>query len=315
MALTNENAFFVPQHAAGERLDRVVTALSGLSLRAARRLLEQGGVLLDGRERPAGHKVRPGQEVRVLYPSQPVAPDQEPLPDGARLLAVGGGLAALYKPAGLHTVSLAGGGGPSLENALPALLAPLRHGQGLGPQAAPYPGIAPGQAPMLVNRLDRDTSGIVLAALDEAAAREFRAAEDAGLIDKRYLAVVRGRPDGVFTVRQAIDADDRARVRVLSAQTSDALRHTEVRIVAGGADVSLVEARIRKGARHQIRAHLAWAGHPILGDALYGGPPPRGTAPLALHHWLVDTGGLRASVLPPWDEYQALLEQFAKETS
>ncbi|MFP5238623.1 MAG: RluA family pseudouridine synthase, partial [Acidobacteriota bacterium] len=113
--MTKEKAFFVDSGSGGERLDTVLAAQLGLGLRAAKRLAGEGRALVDGVPRPPAYKLRPGQAVTLLEAPAP----QEP--PAIRVLAQGGGFAALQKPAGLHTAALEGGGGDSLEAALVAL--------------------------------------------------------------------------------------------------------------------------------------------------------------------------------------------------
>ncbi|MFP5223381.1 MAG: pseudouridine synthase [Acidobacteriota bacterium] len=310
--MTNENHFLVDGQGAGLRLDRFLCEAAAQSLRSARRLAERGAVLVDGVARQASYKLREGQAVHI-EPAGSNAPE----PQGARLLKVEEGFAAFFKPSGLHTVELAGGGGPSLE-------ARLGH-------------LYPDGPVRLVNRLDQDTSGIVLGALDEASARRFRALEDLGAVDKRYLAVVAGELVKPMLLTWTLDMADRTTVKVLDQDARNELRFTSVRPLAhrvvvpqdaspgtsssaignappgpGGSActpeagpgrescLTLVEVRIAKGARHQIRAHLARAGFPIVGDSRYGGPEWPG---LRLHHWKSTFAGFEVRVLPQWEDW------------
>lgn len=255
----------VPASLAGQRLDRVLELLlPGSGLRARRRLAESGRALLDGVACGPARKVRAGQLLELApEPGEAAASWSGPEPE---VLARGGGYAALRKPAGLHSAALAGGGGPSVEALLPELF--------------------PGEAPVLLNRLDRDTSGLLLVGLEPGSGERFRALEAAGAVDKEYRAVALGAPAAV-TLRRRLDMAERSRTRVLDADDPDPARWTVVEPLEpfalpddpGGA--TLLRVRIRRGARHQIRAHLAGAGHPLLGDALYGGPPAQR---LFLHH-------------------------------
>ncbi|KAF0232841.1 MAG: 23S rRNA pseudouridine [Desulfovibrionaceae bacterium] len=319
--MTNENQFIVDGQGASLRLDRFLCEAATLSLRSARRLIERGAVLVDGAARQASYKLREGQGVLIESPRD--GAPEPPNPQGASLLKAEGGFAAFFKPPGLHTVELSGGGEPSLE----AMLGHL------------YP-----DGPVrLVNRLDQDTSGIVLGALDETSSRRFRSLENLGAVDKRYLAVVAGNLMQPVLLTWALDMADRATVKVLDEDARDELRFTSVRPLAhriltsgaatpfapgdaspdtsgdapaneheaaspagagpcGESDLTLVEARIAKGARHQIRAHLARAGFPILGDSRYGGPAWPG---LRLHHWSSTFAGFEVRALPQWPEWTA----------
>lgn len=310
----------IPPAGNGQRVDHLLVALvPDLGLRGRRRLCEAGRVLLDGRPAGAAAKGRAGQELALI----PVAAGEgagaeeargasADVTDTARFVGQGAGLAALYKPAGLHTARLAGGGGPNLEAALTTLLRKETAGS-----AALFP--------KLLNRLDAGTSGLVLAAVNAAGERLWREAEADGAVDKRYLAVVVGHPPQNFIVRAALDTASRARVRILRREAG-ALRHTEVWVIArfsraaapaleryaaryagdksnspvmpqGQEELALVGCRIRKGARHQIRAHLAAAGCPLWGDALYGTPG----AMFFLHHGVCRLPGFQVACPPVWN--------------
>ena len=122
--MTNEIlAFTVGPHSHGQRLDRFLTlAMPETSLRAARRLIERGAVAVDARNRPGGCKLRQGQTVSVSRAAALDGQDGSPVPAGLRLVLEQGGYAAMFKPAGLNTVRLAGSDAPSLQDALAALL-------------------------------------------------------------------------------------------------------------------------------------------------------------------------------------------------
>ncbi len=112
-----------------------------------------------------------------------------------------------------------------------------------------------------VHRLDRPTSGVLLFALDAASARVLHELFEAGSVDKRYLALVRGVAPEVGTIDHPIPRrEDGPRVPAL----------TEFRRLWRGEHVSLVEARPRTGRLHQVRRHLKHIDHPLIGDANYG---------------------------------------------
>ncbi len=304
--------FCVPEEAQGWRLDKALGlllsaptpeqqaerpdlfALADLGLRARRRLCDRSLVLVNGKPGIPGLRLRAGQEIRIL--PDPEAQAQDSMPEDAPCVVLRDeGLAAVYKPAGLHTSALAG----SLATNLEAMLTTLLPGE---------------QALRLLNRLDAPTSGLVLAACDEEAERRWHRAERIGHADKLYLAVIEGQPLYEFTVRRRLDTDTRTKTRVRSSDDPDAVRHTDVTLLAPltaaelpglvdaedpAAPLMLVGCRIRKGARHQIRAHLAAAGHPLAGDALYGAELhcPSG---FLLHHGRVSLPGFSAARLPTW---------------
>ncbi len=272
----------VPAELDGRRLDRVLgLAFPGLGVRRLRRVFLENAVLVDGVARQPAFKARAGAvvTVRPAEGSQAVRRDAGGAA-GLFVLAEGPDYGAVVKPGGLSTASIGPGGGDSLEDHLPALF--------------------PGRRAILLGRLDRLTSGIVVVAFDPGAAGRFREAEDRGLAEKTYLAVVRGRLDGEVTIADALDTARRKKTRVLAGQ-ADALRHTGVFGLGydAGTDLSLVRAVIRKGARHQIRAHLAKHGHPILGDPIYGRDEIEGI-PLFLRHVRIIFPGFTAASPPDW---------------
>lgn len=270
----------------GARLDRALEQLlPGSGLRLRRRLVETGRVLMEGRTAPAGLKVRAGQRVTLL---PDVADNQEsaqerfsvqPLP-AVKMVVRTRDYAALDKPAGLHSAALAGGGGASLEAMLPEL----------------FPGITP----RLLNRLDLLTSGLVLAAMNARAAKIFAALKPKDVV-KEYLAVVEGVLDEALVLKRKLDTDDRKRTRVLGKMENDARGWTlvwpEAALIGGR---TLVRVRIQAGARHQIRAHLAAANLPIVGDPLYGDLDASSGSRLYLHHRRLEFLDFKAFCPPPW---------------
>lgn len=242
-------SLIVPQELGNSRLDRVLAELvpdSGLRLR--RRLCDDGRVTVDGRVRKSGYKVRAGQSVQLENGEDDVAYEEL----GLEIVKRDERFAAVYKPGGVHSAAIAGRNEPSAEGALADLF--------------------PDEAPVLMNRLDRLTSGLLLVALNPEAEQEYHAMEDAGRIRKFYRARIKKRLDGVVTVKNRLDTDNRKTTRVLDDEDEDPRRWTDVEVLSHdhGDDTTEVRCLIMKGARHQIRAHLASIGHPIVGDPVYG---------------------------------------------
>ena len=137
--------------------------------------------------------------------------------------------------------------------------------------------LGPGSHPQLVNRLDRETSGVTLLAKDAATARELRQIWERREVEKDYLAIVHGH---VAEAHGVIDAplgkDEKSRVVIKDCVRADgAAARTEYwvrqRFTQRGLPFSLVLARPQTGRKHQIRIHLAHIGHPLVGEKLYGG--------------------------------------------
>lgn len=284
----------IPLDCRGLRLDQALTRIMpGLGRRGARDLWRRYVVLVDGRRRPAGFRVQGGQIVALRAALGTVHEPQAATSTQVRIrmVAQDDRFAALSKPAGMHSGALARRREPSIEGALPEMF--------------------PSRRAVLLNRLDKAVSGLVLAALDESASRDYAQWQDLGRVRKRYLAVVRGCVREDLEIRAALDTAKRRAVRVLSMIESDPLRWTRVVCLAyrKEADESLVRVEISKGRRHQIRAHLASAGHPVKLDPLYGPGPDLGW--IHLHHCEVVLPGFTAQELPGWEDWEAEIESVA----
>ncbi len=313
LPMAAEKHFSVPEAEHGARLDAFLSHALGCGLRAAKRLVTAGCVRVDGKQRPAHHKILSGSLVHVRREDGPA------LVSLPRIIAANRDYVACDKPAGLHTACIEGLTGPTLESALrqgwhagrdavpaalpaPSFPEPLRRALGGGAMERTWPerGL-PEAEPALLTRLDKDTSGIVLAAFSPAARELFREWEAAGSVDKYYIALVHGTLSAPLGIRNALDTANRKKTRVLETAAPDAARHTSAIPLPGMSilpGTTLVAVRIKRGARHQIRAHLSHAGYPILGDRLYGIP---GDAHfLHLHHTRIVLPGFSAISPPPW---------------
>ena len=276
----------VPPEHDDSRLDRaLILCLPESSLRARRRAWEKGEVLVDGRPRPMRYKVRTGQRITVRVPAMDPTAMEDRFKRWPRLCVAARNelMAALCKPAGLPSEALAGKGGDSLQAFLPLL-------------GLPTPTLL---GPRLVTRLDNAASGLVLAALSREAEERFRALEAAGEVEKRYLALVQGKVAGPCTARFRLDTADRKQVRVMENEDPDPVRWSDITPLQydDAQDRTLLRVVIRKGARHQIRAHLSRLGRPIVGDVLYGKGEK---GPLYLHCEAVKMEGFSAQCAPEW---------------
>lgn len=265
------NTMTVSQDADNVRLDKVLAEIfpdTGLRLR--RRLCDEGRVTVDGRKRRPGYKVQAGQVVQFEKGDAGVSHEEL----GIKVVKRQGQFAAVYKPGGVHSAAIAGKVEPSIEGELA--------------------GVFPDDEPVLLNRLDYLTSGLLMVALNQEAQDEYTAYEEAGKIKKFYIARVEGRLDGMVTVKSKLDTDNRKTTKVLDVDDDDPRRWTDVKALSHdhGDDTTKVRCLIMKGARHQIRAHLASLGHPIVGDPLYGS----GGDSLALLHKQIEFPGFEAEV-------------------
>jgi 23S rRNA pseudouridine1911/1915/1917 synthase len=247
----------VPETAAGERLDRFVSAIPGVGSRAAaERLLAAGKVLVDGLPRPKSHRLEGGEEVTVDLAAAPVAPPAPP-PD-LRIAYEDDHVLVVDKPAGLVVHPAAGHASGTLVQALAGRSAggdPERQG--------------------IVHRLDRDTSGLLVVARTEQAYEGLRALVARRELEREYLALVRGRPrsrTGRIEAPIGRDRRDPTRRSLDTDAPKDAITHFE--LVELLDDQALLRVHLETGRTHQIRVHLAAIGLPVVGDPVYGAPEP-----------------------------------------
>jgi len=265
--MTTRQRIRVPAGAA-ERIDRLLArALSGFSRRRLQQFLDEGLVRVDGRRMRKGEVVSGGREIEVevlagTVPELPLEPEPA-LP----LLFEDASCVAIDKPAGRPGHALRSGERGTVANFL----------------AARFPEcVAAGGRPLeagLVHRLDTWTSGVLLAARSREAWRALCRQFAAQTVEKRYLALVHGVVvrDGQSTRALGSDPRNRRRVRVLEEASSEGRPAvTRFHPIVRGVDTTLLEVEIPTGSRHQIRAHLAAIGHPVVGDVLYGGGPIAG---------------------------------------
>ncbi len=172
---------------------------------------------------------------------------------GLRVLHEGAGLLVVAKPAGVLVIPGRGEGGPSLRELLEART---------------------GRKIFVVHRLDRDTSGVLVFALDADRHRALSQAFEAGQVRKRYLALVEGRVEAPRLVDAALVPARKGRMRVARPGEAGKPSRTRVRPVEVFARGSLVEAEPLTGRTHQIRVHLREMGHPLLVDHQYGRAEP-----------------------------------------
>jgi 23S rRNA pseudouridine1911/1915/1917 synthase len=263
--------------------DAVLRSFPGFSRKEVRELFEAGRVRGDGRRLKKGDRVTRGMQLAVLAPSEPITPDAT-LP--LEVLFESADFVIVNKPAGLPTAPLVRTQARSL---CAGLLARYPEMSGVGFRD---------REPGIVHRLDTETSGVVLAARSQTAFLAARQLFEASLIEKRYLAVATaGLPaSGELETLLGPDTTDTRRVRVYQEGEPgySKLCHTRYRVLEQGSQFCLVELSVERAFRHQIRAHLAHLGHPIAGDALYGGAAvPQLGARHALHGsyiaWAGDT--------------------------
>jgi 23S rRNA pseudouridine1911/1915/1917 synthase len=290
----------VPAEAAGERLDRFLASLPEVGTRAAaERLIEEGAVLVDGSPRPKSHRLEGGEElqVEVREPETRGELQAEELP--LRIAYEDEHLLVVDKPAGIVVH-------PSPGHATGTMVHGLVGRTAGGDE----------ERPGIVHRLDRDTSGLLVVARTEEAYERLQELVRDRRLERRYKALVRGRPRswrGRIEAPIGRDRHDPTRRSLDTDTPREAVTHFEVERLFE--KQALLDVRLETGRTHQIRVHLAAIGLPVVGDPVYGVPDEQLKRQF-LHAWRLafphPVSGEPVEVespLPP--ELQSALERFA----
>jgi 23S rRNA pseudouridine1911/1915/1917 synthase len=252
--------------AAAGRLDRALAAAPAvaearLSRSRIKALILDGRVSLGGRTiSDPSHGVKPGQRFAIIVPeSRPAIPEAQAIDLDVRF--EDDDLIVFDKPAGMVVHPGAGNPDRTLVNALIAHCGDSLRGIG---------GV---RRPGIVHRLDKDTSGLMVAAKTEAAHASLTAQFAARTVERVYVALVWGVPrprQGEIAGNIGRSRRNRTKMAVLTSGGRPALTRYRVTRTFGDDAVSLLECRLATGRTHQIRVHLAEIGHPVLGDPVYG---------------------------------------------
>jgi 23S rRNA pseudouridine1911/1915/1917 synthase len=259
----------IPLELAGQRLDRALARLLPEESRSRlARLIGEGHVTVDGRAAAASLKMRSGETVEVALAPRPA--DAAHRPEAIELPVVheDADLLVIDKPAGLVVHPGSGNWSGTMLNAL------LHHAPGTG--ELPRAGI--------VHRLDKDTSGLLVVAKNEAAQLALVRQLQARTVKRTYLALVRGNVEAGGTIDAPIGRHPVQRTRMaVVAGGKPAITHYRVR--KRFAAHTLLECDLETGRTHQIRVHLASIGHPLEGDPVYAGKARAAFRLQALHAW------------------------------
>ena len=253
----------VPSEGGGVRLDSFLAAsLPELTRSAAARLIETGQVMVDGGSASKSARLSGGEAVEVALP-EPEAVEALPQDIPLDVVYEDGDVIVVNKPAGLVVHPAPGHPDGTLVNAL------LHHCGGS------LSGVGGALRPGIVHRIDRDTSGLIIAAKNDAAHQALSAQLQDHTLARTYEAVVTGnlRED-----RGTVDAPigrhhtDRKRMAVTDRGGKRAVTHWEV--IERFPGLTYVRCRLETGRTHQIRVHMAHMGHPVYGDTVYGAKKP-----------------------------------------
>ena len=254
----------------GRRLDVLLSEQSGLTRSRVATLMEEGRVTVEGAVvTKAGLKAKAGQQIVLTIPApKPAAPEAQDIP--LTILYEDADLAVVVKPCGMVVHPAAGNEDGTLVNAL------LHHLDSLG-------GIGGELRPGIVHRLDKDTSGLLLVAKNDAAQLALSEQLSARSMEKHYRALVEGniREDaGRIEAAIARSKKDRKKMAV-DDEGREAI--TEWTVLQRGRGVTLLDVHILTGRTHQIRVHTKHIGHPVCGDPIYGGGKGAKVPRLMLH--------------------------------
>ena len=243
---------------AGEsRVDQYLAALDlGITRSRLRQLIVDGQVKVNGAQVKPAHRVREGDHLLVTVPQpRPSGVEAQDIP--IPVIYQDSDLVVVEKPPGLSVHPGPGHPDRTLVNGLLALCPDIK---GIGGE------IRPG----IVHRLDKDTSGLMMAAKTQEAHNDLSRQIRDRLVQKGYLALVEGLPSqesGVIDVPIGRDPRRRTRMAVTAGGRESRTGYT---LLERAGAFSLLELQLHTGRTHQARVHLAWLGHPLLGDAVYG---------------------------------------------
>ena len=240
----------------GSRLDSYATSrCPQLSRSHVQRLIEDGLVTVNGRASKSGYKMQSGDRIEVEIPlPQPIAPQPEDIP--LSIVYEDDDMLVIDKPAGLTVHPAPGHSEHTLVNAI------LAHCPALSINGSIRPGI--------VHRLDKDTSGLMMIAKNDAAQRDLSNQIKSRSVLKQYTVLVHGHlspEEGVIEAPIGRDPSARKRMAIVASGRAARTRYSVLKYFKG---YTLLEVTLETGRTHQIRVHMSATGFPVVGDAVYG---------------------------------------------
>jgi 23S rRNA pseudouridine1911/1915/1917 synthase len=249
-------SFVARDEDAGARVDIVLARVTGATRTLAQRALREGSVRVNGADARPSYRMEVGDRIEGELPEPEfAAPEAEEIAIDVRYSD--DRLLVVSKPAGLVTHPARGHDTGTLVNAL----------LGLGGPLAGSGSVRPG----IVHRLDKDTSGLLLVARDDAAQAYLVEALRRRAIERTYLALVRGRPPAESGTIEAPVGRHPGNRRKMAVVAGGRAAVTHYRVLGESSGAALLEVKLETGRTHQIRVHMAHLGHPVLGDRAYGG--------------------------------------------
>ena len=300
----NESTFTA--ECACERLDIYISEKLGITRSAVKKLIDGGNVTLNGKAPKSSAAVKTGDVVHTSIPD-PVVPDLTPEDIPIRIVYEDGDIAVIDKPQGLTVHAGNGNLSGTLVNAL------MYH---CGDSLSSINGVI---RPGIVHRIDKDTSGLLMVAKNDRAHGVLSRQLADHSLTRRYRAIVYNNiKEDEGTIDRPIGRDPANRLRNAVTDANSRRAVTHYRVLERFGDFTLIEAQLETGRTHQIRVHMAYIKHPLLGDDLYG---PRRKRP-GVHRQMLHAGVLGfvhpstgeymefSSPLP--EDFRAVLEKLRK---
>lgn len=296
--------FTVSEEEERERLDALLGKLIPEHSRSfLSQLIRDGSVTVNGSVQKASYRTHKNDILQVSVPEKNIIPDILPEEIALDILYEDEDVLIVNKPKGMVVHPAAGHTAGTLVNAV------MAHCRGS------LSGINGVLRPGIVHRIDKDTTGSVIICKNDAAHRSIADQLKEHSLTRRYYAIVYGTiPEDDLTIHRRIGRDpkDRKKMAVVTPPAGkDAITH--VHVLEHFRNFTYVECRLETGRTHQIRVHMASAGHPVLGDSVYAGarrPPFRGLQGQTLHAGIL---GFRHPVSGAYIETQAPLPEYFDE--
>lgn len=258
------NKFNVEQEDAGKRLDSFLSEkIEGYSRTYMQKLIDEGHCKVNGKDTKANYKLRLEDQVEAVIPD-PVPLEVEPEDIALDIVHEDDDIIIINKPQGMVVHPAHGNYSGTVVNAL------LEHCKNLSDYNS-LTGINGVMRPGIVHRIDKDTSGIIVIAKNNETHLSLSEQLKEHSINRKYIALLEGRlknDSGVVETLIGRNPKDRKQMAVVSVNGKRAVTH--YRVLERFENNTLIEAVLETGRTHQIRVHMAYLGHPVVGDTVYG---------------------------------------------